>query len=197
MKNLTEYMTASEKQYVYRVKVAGDFPKEKYNKFKAALEMFDVDTCTAPKKTPIQSDPHGFPGLKNEEVSIFDITVNYPANEEQLRVLADRCGIEGNKIVIMSKDWNDSMNKELEGVEDGTRLDTPDYPEQTAEQKKASDDYADSYKTAAKEFAGEANTDFEIAGDATPAAKYTTDDDQGKDSPLSKVERKSIKDIMK
>ena len=197
MKKLTEYLTASEKQYEYRIKVAGEFPKEQYNKYKAALGMFDLDKCTAPKKTPIQADPVGFNGLKNVEVSIFDITLNYPANEEQLRVLADRCGIEGNKIKIMLKDWAESMAKEAEGVEDGTRLETPEYPAQTKEQKEASEDYADSYETAAREFAGEANTEFEVAGEKAPPAKYTTDEDEGKDSPLSKVKRLSIKDIMK
>ena len=175
-------MIESEKQFVYRIKVAGEFPKEQYNKYKRALEMFDVDKCTAPKKTPVQEDPFGFPGLHNEEVHIFEVTLNYPANEEQLRELAA---------------FADSMNDEMEGVEDGTRLETPEYPEPSTAQQQASDDYADSYQKAAETFAGEASTDFEVAGGTTDPAKYNTDNDQGKDSPMSKVKRLSIKDILK
>ena len=197
MKNLNEYLTASTKQYKYRVKVAGELPKEVYEKFKASLDMFDVESCTPPKTTPIQSDPLGFPGLQNEEVNIFDVTVNYPANSEQLIQLARTAGIEPAKIIVIGADFDDSMNAEVEGMEDGTRLETPDYPAQTKEQTAASDAYADSYETAAREFAGEINTDFEVAGGKTPPAKYTTDDKQGKDSPMSKVKRPKIKDIMK
>lgn len=197
MKKLFDYMIESEKQFVYRIKVAGEFPKEQYNKYKRALEMFDVDKCTAPKKTPVQEDPFGFPGLHNEEVHIFEVTLNYPANEEQLRELADRCGIEQNTIVITSAAFADSMNDEMEGVEDGTRLETPEYPEPSTAQQQASDDYADSYQKAAETFAGEASTDFEVAGGTTDPAKYNTDNENGKDSPMSKVKRLSIKDILK
>jgi len=196
MKTLNEYFTSSAKQYVYRIKVAGELPKENYDKLAAALDMFDVDNCTKPKKTPIQADPHGFPGLKNEEINIFDVTLNYPGSAEQITELAKQCGIDPAKIVVLCKDFNDSMTKELEGVEDGTRLETPEYPDQTSEQKDASDAYADSYETAAREFAGEADTDFEIAGETTPAAQYSTDTDEDKDSPLSKVKRLKIKDII-
>jgi len=165
--------------------------------FKAALGMFDVDNFTAPKKTPIQSSPHGFPDLANEEINIFDVTLNYPANSDQIVQLAKRAGISPANIVVICKDFDDSMNKELEGVEDTTRLETPEYPAQTKEQKDASDAYADSYESAAREFAGEATTEFDVAGETTPPAKYNTDNDEGKDSPLSKVKRLKIKDIIK
>ena len=33
MKKLFDYMIESEKQFVYRIKVAGEFPKEQYNKY--------------------------------------------------------------------------------------------------------------------------------------------------------------------
>ena len=110
MKKLNEYLTSSAKQYVYRVKVAGELPKEIYEKFKASLDMFDVDSCTAPKKTPIQSHPVDFPNHKNEEVSIFDVTVNYPANSEQIVQLARTAGIEPANILVVGKDWDDSMS---------------------------------------------------------------------------------------
>jgi len=195
MKQLNEYLTASEKRYVYRVKVVGELPKENYEKLKAALGMFDVETCTAPKKTPIQSEPVDFPNHKNEEVNIFDITLKYPANHEQVVELARLAGIQPANILVVGKDWDESMNKEREGIEDGTRLETPEYPGQTTEQKEASDAYADSYQGAANEFAGEVNNNFEVAGGKTPPAKFNTDDKQGADSPMTKVKRQKLKDL--
>lgn len=194
MKTLNEYLSASAKTYEYRVKVAGELPKENFEKFKRALDMFDVESCSEPTKTPIQSDPLGFPGLKNEEVNIFDVVLNYPANGQQITELARVSGIEPAKMVVIGKEFNDNMNKEMEGVEDGVRLETPDYPAQTKEQKKASDDYADSYQKAAEEFANDGGAEFEVAGGKTPPAKFNTDDDaKGEDSPLSKVEIKDMK----
>jgi len=197
MKTLNEYLTASKKQYIYRVKVAGEFPKETYEKFKLALDMYQVDNCTAPKTTPVQEQPFDFPGLTNQEVNIFDVTLNYPANSEQIAELAKLSGIALPNLVVILRDFDESRKAEAEGFEDGTRLETPEYPEQTKEQKAASDAYADSYKTAAREFAGDVNTKFEIAGEKTPAAKFTTDEAEGKDSPLSKVARQELKDILK
>ena len=197
MKKLNEYLTAAAKQYVYRIKVVGELPKETYEKLKAALDMFALEDCTAPKSTPIQSHPVDFPNHENEEVNIFDVTLNYPANSDQIVQLARVSGIEPNNIIVIGKEFDDSINKERDDAEDGTRLETPEYPAQTKEQKAASDAYSDSYETAAREFAGEVNTNFEVAGGKTPPAKYTTDDKQGKDSPMSKVKRPKIKDIMK
>jgi hypothetical protein len=197
MRSLNEFLIESARTYDYRIKIAGELPKENYEAFKAALNKFSVESCSKPKKTPIQSDPHGFPGLKNQEINIFDVSLNYPANQEQLQELAKQCGIALPNLVVTNKEYNDSMNKEYEGLETGSRLETANYPDQTKEQKAASDAYADSYKKAAAQFAGEANTKFEIAGDAEKPAEFNTDSGEGTKSPMSNIKRKSIGDILK
>lgn len=198
MKSLNEYLTESKKTYTYRIKVAGDLDTAVYDKFKAALDKFDLESCSSPKKTPIQSDPVGFPGLENQEINIFDIVLKYPASVQQVTELAKLTGIPANALVVIDKDFNDSMNKETGNIETGTRLETPDYPANTKEHDDANAAYAESYQTAASEFASEANTDFEVAGGKTPPAKFNTDSKGGgNDSPMSKVKRKSIKDITK
>jgi hypothetical protein len=200
MKNLNEYLIESAKQYEYRVKIAGEMPEGFYDKFKNGLDKFSLTTASKPKTTPIQSDPVGFPGLENQEINIFDITLDYPASTEQVRELARQLGLNLDSIVVVDKSFNDSMNKEAEeqAVEDDkVRLETPDYPANTKEQNEAKDEYADSYETAARAFAGEAETDFEIAGEKTKPATYSTDAKEGKDSPMTKTKRLSIKDIMK
>ena len=197
MKSLNEYLIDAKREFNYRIKVAGELPKENFEKLKKALEMFDVIDITQPKKTPIQSSPIGFPHLRNEEINIIDVILNYPANSDQIIDLARRSGIEPSRVIVIDKDFDDSMSQEIEGVEDGTRLENPNYPEQTKSQKKASDDYANSYQEAAATFANGDKTEFEIAGKGSEKAKFNTDNDEGKDSPFSKVKRKKVKDLMK
>lgn len=174
MKELSHYIFDSAKKYTYRVKIAGELPEGFYDRYKRSLGMFDVAECSKPTRTPIQKDPYGFPGLKNEEVHIFDITLNYPANSGQLLELARQNGINEAKIVIVGKDFNDSMNAEAKALEevDQKLLDNPEYPAPSKEQKAASDAYADSYKKAASTFANSSNSaKFEIAGKGEPAPK--------------------------
>ncbi len=200
MKSLNQFITEAHRTFEYRVKIAGELETETYDKFKTMLGKFDLESCSNPKKTPIQSDPVGFPGLENEEINIFDIVLRYPAAIDEVRDIARLCKIDLNKLVVIDKAFNDSMNAETElhsREHDTVRLDTPEYPKNTKEENDAKDEYADSYQKAAKSFAGEANTDYEIAGEKTPPAKFNTDDKEGKDSPMSKVKRELFKDILK
>ncbi|RLD49803.1 MAG: hypothetical protein DRI97_17680, partial [Bacteroidetes bacterium] len=147
-------------------------------------------------RTPIEKDPVGFPGLVNQEVNIFDIELRYPASTGQVQEMARTVGIEPNTIIVLDSNFNDSYKTDLEGIEpDSVKLET-EFPEPSKEQKQASKDYADSYKDIAKEL-GNANTaKFEIAGkDAAKPA--TIDTSLGKESPLSKVKRPNIKDLIK
>lgn len=195
MKRLLDYLTESDKQYVYRVKIAGEMPDQFYDKFKVALGAFDVQDCTKPSKTPIQPSPVGFPDLSNEEVTIFDITLNYPANSQQITDMARLHGVSPAKIIVIDKAFDDSMNADIANAEDvDSVLDTPEYPEQSKEQKAASDDYASSYQEAAAQFAGSSNTRFKIAGNETTKVANSTDADHGM-SPLSSVKRQPIKDM--
>jgi hypothetical protein len=196
MKSFNEYLTESKKMFEYRVKVAGELDTDQFKNLKRALEQFDIEGCTDPKKTPIVKDPFGFPGLENTEIHIFDITLNYPASSEQIVELARMQGFDPNRVRVLSKDYDDSMTKELEGVEqtDKAKLETPDYPAQTKEQKAASTKYSEGFKDIVQ---NAASTKFEIAGEKTPPAKFNTDNKVDVNSPLSKVKRPAKKDMAK
>jgi len=200
MKSLTQFITEAHKTFNYRIKIAGELDSAVYDHFKAGLEKYDLESISKIKKTPIQSDPAGFPGLKNQEINIFDIELNYPASIDEIRNVARLSEIDLNHLVVIDKEFNDSMNADAEvrAKEDGkVRLETPEYPENTKEQNDAKDAYASSYQEAAKTFAGEMNTDYEIAGDKTAPAKFNTDEEAGKDSPMTKVKRQLFKDIIR
>ena len=80
MSTFTKYLTEATKTYEYKIKIAGDIDKDFSTRMETALGKFEVSKMSAGKKTPIQSLPLDFPALKNESVTIFDVTTNYPAS---------------------------------------------------------------------------------------------------------------------
>lgn len=194
MKSLTDYLTESEKQYEYRIKVAGELKPESLEHLKNSLAKFDMQSCTEPHTTPITKNPMGFPDLENIELNIFDIVLNYPANSGQVIDMARLCGIDPAKITVTDKEWDESMQAEADRQEDGTLLDTEEYPKQSKEQKDASTKYSESFKDIVK---NAADTKFEVAGGKTTPAKFNTDNEEGKDSPMTKTNVPSPEEMLK
>jgi hypothetical protein len=50
-----------------------------------ALQKFEVAKMSAGKKTPIMTQPLDFPQLSNEEVTIYDVTTNYPVTSREMK----------------------------------------------------------------------------------------------------------------
>jgi hypothetical protein len=87
MKSFTEYLTESKKIYEFKVKIAGDCPKDCAKQIKEILAQFKVDSCSSGKSTPIQETLVDFPDCKNIGMTIFDITTSYPATSLQIQSL--------------------------------------------------------------------------------------------------------------
>ena len=85
MSTFKQYLTESHKAYDYKVKVAGLIADDFASKMETALQKFEVSKMSAGKKTPIMTQPLDFPQLSNEEVTIFDVTTNYPASVRELK----------------------------------------------------------------------------------------------------------------
>jgi len=85
MKRFKEYLIESKKIYEFKVKIAGECPKDCQTQIKAALAEFHVATVSAPRRTPIQERHNEFPEHKNIQMTIFDVTTDYPANSMQVR----------------------------------------------------------------------------------------------------------------
>jgi hypothetical protein len=84
MKTFTEYLTESKKTYTFKVKVAGDVTSEQEGKLKSMLERYSMAGFKKVGKTPIQSLPLDFPQVKNCEVSIYEVTLEYPTTSFEL-----------------------------------------------------------------------------------------------------------------
>ena len=101
MSTFTQYLTEAAKSYDYKIKVAGSIEKDFKNRMETALQKFELAKLSAGKKTPIQSMPLDFPALSNEEVTIFDVTTNYPVSVNVLKeYLADYMNVNASLIVV-------------------------------------------------------------------------------------------------
>ena len=101
MSTFTQYLAEAAKSYDYKVKVAGMIADDFKNRMETALQKFELAKLSAGKKTPIQSMPLDFPALSNEEVTIFDVTTNYPVSVNVLKeYLADYMNINASLIVV-------------------------------------------------------------------------------------------------
>ena len=195
MKSLYEYVAETSKDFTYRVKVAGELTTETLTKFKKGLEKFNLEKCSDPKSTPISEQVIGFPGLQNESVNIFEITLNYPAAIDEVMQQGRLAGIDLAKMIVVNEEWDDSMQAEADRVEEPVLLDTPEYPGPYKEQVELSEKYSGSFKDIVQ---NAANTKFEIAGKKTPKAKFNTDKkSDGDKSPFTPETRPSTEEILK
>lgn len=101
MKSFTEYLAESKKQYDFRVKVAGEFTTEQEARLKGLLDKYVVAGFKKTGKTPIQALPLDFPQVKNCEVSIYEVTLDYPTTTQELtEYISAGLGVSKQNLVV-------------------------------------------------------------------------------------------------
>jgi hypothetical protein len=101
MTDFKEYLAESTKEYNYKIKVAGDLSEDFGSKLETVLKKYEVKTLSKGKKTPIQEMPLDFPTIKNQAVTIFELTTMYPASVFEMRALvADSMRLHADQIVV-------------------------------------------------------------------------------------------------
>jgi len=103
MKNFHDYLSESiaTKKHTFRVKVAGEFTSEQETKLKSMLERYQVDKFKKISVTPIQELPLDFPQMKNCEVHIFEVVVDYPTTQQELtEYLSTGLEVSRQKLVV-------------------------------------------------------------------------------------------------
>lgn len=149
MKQFREYLTESKKQYDFRVKIAGEMTSEQETHMKRALGRFTVaDTLESFKKsqTPIQALPLDFPQLRNCEVHIYEVTLDYPTTQQELtEYLSTELGISKQKLVVKrpgepSEEYQTPAEKRTDAL-----LNDPNYKE--AGNPQFEDYYGDKYNS--------------------------------------------------
>lgn len=133
MKSFKDYLTESKKTYAFKVKVAGDLPEGFDADIKSALEKFSVVKLGAGKRTPIQETPLDFPELKNKQVTVWEVEVNYPTTPQVLEsYIAEVCGCSQSCIRVRaanepSEQYQSAM---LEPEKESDALLNTDYPKE-------------------------------------------------------------------
>ena len=180
MKTFLNYLSesTSAKKYPFRVKVAGEFTAEQESKLQSMLERYKVDSFKKVGVTPIQQFPLDFPQIRNCEVSIFEVSLDYPTTQQELtEYLSSGLGVnKGNLAVRRPGEPSEEYQEPVEKRE-GALLHDPDYKEAGSPQFE--DYYGDKYNSG---FVKELNDILKLQrkerGEEIPtegAATYTTD----------------------
>lgn len=179
--------SAAEKKRDFRIKVAGEFDKEQEATLKTMLEKYTVSKFKKVKTTPVQELPLDFPALKNCEVNIYEVVLDYPVTTFELTEYLSN-GLKVNKqSLVVRKPGEPSEDYQTPGDKrDGSLLNDPDYKE--APNAKFEDYYGDKYNTGfVKELNDLLKLERKARGEEIPTegkAKFSTDDEVKQDSLL-------------
>ena len=190
MGNFTKYLAESHKQYDYRIKIAGEIDKDFATKLETGLQKFEVAKLSAGKSTPIQETPLDFPQFKNTNVTIFELTTNYPASVfEMAEYIANYMGLAKNQVVVRKPgepteqyqaDMNVVKEKDFKSV-----LQDVEYKD--APQHKGEDMYGDKANASLlKELLKDRKEKQEFAK-KEKAQEQMSKEEKGTPSPLSKL----------
>ena len=107
MKSFNEYITESKKTYEFRIKVAGDLSEDFKTKLKGAMERFSIVKMDNGKRLPIAETHLDFPELKNINVTVFNVEVNYPTTTQVLENYISQvcsCTLENIRVRTANQD---------------------------------------------------------------------------------------------
>ena len=185
MKSFKEHLNESVKRYDFRIKIASDMPLEKETAMKALLGRYTVGEDLKDFKkstTPIQSVPLDFPQVKNCEVNIYEVSLDYPTTQQELtEYLSSELNIGKNRLVVRKPGEPTEEYQHQEPKREGALLNDPNYKEAGSPQFE--DYYGDKYNTG---FVKELNDILKLQrkerGEEIPSdgpAKFNTDSPAG------------------
>ena len=187
MKTFTQYLSESTKKYDFRVKVAGEFTTEQEATLKSLLSKYSVSGFKKTGTTPIQALPLDFPQVKNCEVSIYEVILDYPTTQQELtEYLSSELKVGKQHLVVRSPNEPTEEYQHVEPKREGALLNDPDYKE--AGNPQFEDYYGDKYNSGfVKELNDILKLQRKARGEEIPtegAAKFSTDSPAGTQSPI-------------
>jgi hypothetical protein len=191
MKNFKDYLSESKKQFDFRVKIAGQFTTEQEAAMKSLLSKFAISGFKKTATTPIQSLPLDFPQVKNCEVNIYEVLLDYPTTQQELtEYLTTSLGVNKQNLVVRRPGEPSEEYQTITEPREGALLDDPDYKEAGSPQFE--DYYGDKYNTG---FVKELNDILKLQrkerGEVIPTegdAKYNTESPANTASILKQAE---------
>jgi hypothetical protein len=194
MRNFKDYLSESTvgKKHQFRVKVAGDFTPDQETKLKSMMERFQVDSFKKVKTTPVQSLPLDFPQVRNCEVHIYEVTVDYPTTQFELtEYLSSGLGVNKQNLAVRRPGEPSEEYQHQEPTKrEGALLNDPEYKEAGSPQFE--DYYGDKYNTGfVKELNDLLKLQRKARGEEIPTegvAKYNVDSPANNNSPIQQAD---------
>jgi hypothetical protein len=117
MKAFKTYLAESTRTYDFRIKLACELTTEALDRLKQALEAYQLDEISKPKRLPVR-ETVDFPQVGPTEVNIVDVKLHYPVNGAQLRAMvAERTGIPSSCVKVIDGGENNPYENILDGKE--------------------------------------------------------------------------------
>lgn len=189
MKNFKEYLQESvlQKKYEFRVKVAGKVSKDQEDKLKTMLERFQVNAFKKVGTTPIQELPLDFPQVKNCEVNIYEVSLDYPTTQQELtEYLSTGLEVSKQRLVVRRPGEPSEEYQNIEPKREGALLNDSEYKE--APNANFEDFYGSNYNSGfVKELNDLLKLERKARGEQIPtegAAKFNTDTTDKQESLL-------------
>ena len=132
MKNFKEYLQESALQriHTFRVKVAGEVSKEQESKLASMLERYQVSKFKKVGVTPIQALPLDFPQVKNCEVNIYEVSLDYPTTQQELtEYLSTGLEVSKQRLVVRRPGEPSEEYQTQEPKREGALLNDAEYKE--------------------------------------------------------------------
>jgi hypothetical protein len=103
MKRYIDYLieSAEEKKYAFKIKIAGALPDNCEDVMETVLQQYKVSKFSKGKSTPIQASLRDFPTVKNSEMTVFEVELDYPTTSAVLTdVISNSTGITKDRLKV-------------------------------------------------------------------------------------------------
>lgn len=81
-----QYITEDKQTYDFKIKIAGiEVNNDVLDRIEHALNTFEIASMSKPKNLPIVEKNLDFPAFANCEVSLIQVSLNYPCTDAQIR----------------------------------------------------------------------------------------------------------------
>lgn len=190
LRSFKQYLMESVRTYKYKIKIAGSPDKNWVDLFCMNLQKFDPVKIGDPKTTPVQKEPYGFPGLKDQPVTMFDVEFKYPCTEPVVKQLARLLNYDENLVCMVQNDYQSSLEKEHEQyANQASHSPVLTHEELEDSGKEANKDYADQYLTKIKKETEADKMDMSFAAPKTKPAEDIRKTPGNTKSPMTSINR--------
>jgi hypothetical protein len=195
MKTFTQYLSESTKKYDFRIKFAGEFTTEQEASMKSLLSKYAVSGFKKTGTTPIQALPLDFPQVKNCEVNIYEVVLDYPTTQQELtEYLTSELKVSKRNLVVRSPFEHTEEYQHNDPKREGALLNDPNYSEAGSPQFE--DYYGDKYNSGfVKELNDILKLQRKARGEEIPTesvAKFNTDTEE-KQASLLKFQAQDLR----